>query len=274
MPLVIRLRTKNAIPLEVDSIRLETVRSQTVDQVKATAVQFGNKTPTLGEFFDVSGSAADDGHIVWEGDCSQVKLIGANLEGGRVTVEGNAGMHVGAEMTGGEVEVRGNAGDWVGAEMKGGRIRVRGNTGHCVGAVYRGGRRGMTGGEILIDGDAGNEIGHTMRRGLIAVRGKVGDAVGFNMLAGSVFLFGSAGIRHGAGMRRGTITFFGDDPAPPLLPTFRYACTYQPTFLRAYLLHLQSVGFVVAESCLTATYRRFNGDFLELGKGEILIRAK
>lgn len=255
-------------------MRLETARTQNVDQIKTTPVQFGNKTPALGEFFDVSGSATEDSHLVWEGDCSQVKLIGANLNDGRITVEGNAGMHVGAEMTGGEIEVRGNTGDWVGAEMKGGRIRVRGNTGHCVGAVYRGGRRGMTGGEILIDGDTGNELGHTMRRGLIAVRGRVGDAAGFNMLAGSIFVFGPAGIRHGAGMRRGTIGFFGDDPAPPLLPTFKYAGTYSPTFLRVYLLHLRKIGFDVPDSLLTAHYQRFNGDFLELGKGEILIRER
>jgi formylmethanofuran dehydrogenase subunit C len=272
MPLTIRLRTKNAIPIEVDSIRLETVRELSLDQIKATLVQYGNKTPTLGEFFDVSGSAAADNHLVWEGDCAQIKLIGTNWIAGRITVDGPAGMHLGAEMTGGEIEVRGNAADWVGAEMKGGRIRIRGNTGHCVGAVYRGGRRGMTGGEILIDGNTGNELGHTMRRGLIAVRGKVGDAAGFNMLAGSLFLFGSAGIRHGAGMRRGTIGFFGDDPAPPLLPTFKYSCTYRPTFLRVYLLHLRKIGFDVPEPCLTANYRRYNGDFLELGKGEILIR--
>jgi len=175
-------------------------------------------------------------------------------------------------MTGGEVVVTGNAADWVGAEMHGGRITVSGNAGHLVGAVYRGGRRGMTGGEILIHGNAGNEIGQTMRRGLIAIGGRSGDAAGFNMLAGSVLLFGETGIRPGAGMRRGTIALLGAEAVPDMLPTFRYATTYRPAFLRVYLMHLKSIGFPVPDECLDGGYRRYCGDFLEYGKGEILIR--
>lgn len=267
MPLEITLREQVSIPLEVDSIRLETVREMTADQVRALTVFHGNKEPELGEFFDVTGSAADN-EIVWAGDCSRVKLIGTHLSEGTVRVEGNAGMHLGAEMTGGSVIVNGDAADWVGAEMHGGRIHVRGNAGHLAGAVYRGGRRGMTGGEILIDGDAGNEIGHTMRRGLIAVGGNAGDAVGFNMIAGTILVFGSSGIRHGAGMRRGTIGLFGDAGKPDILPTFRYAGRYSPLFLRLYLNRLKELGFDV--SGIPEAFDRYAGDFLELGKGEIL----
>lgn len=273
MPLVIRLQNKTAIPVEVDSIRLETVRAQTPEEISATLVQYGNKQVPLGEFFEVSGSAAEDDEIVWEGDCSHVKLIGQKWDVGKITVNGNAGMHLGAEMTGGEIVVNGNVSDWVGAEMHGGRIHVHGNAGHLVGAAYRGGRRGMTGGEILIDGDAGNEIGHTMRRGLIAVGGRSGDAPGFNMIAGSIFLFGNAGIRPGAGMRRGTIVYFGTEQVPDMLPTFQFACTYQPVFLRIYLLELRKRGFAVADEFLDADYRRYCGDLLEYGKGEVLVRC-
>lgn len=271
MPLTLTLRSPTSIPLEVDSIRLETVRAQSPDEVRKALVQYGNKQKPLGEFFDVNGSAADDNHLVWAGDCSKVKLIGAGLTEGRVTVEGNAGMHLGAEMRGGEIVCTGNAADWVGAEMKAGRIRIRGNVGNCAGAVYRGGRRGMSGGELLIDGDAGNELGHTLRRGLIAVGGKAGDAIGFNLLAGTILVFGSAGLRPGAGMRRGTIALFGDDP-PAMLPTFRYACSYRPEYLRFYLLHLRRLGFPVPEQCWNASCRRYCGDLLKLGKGEILLR--
>ncbi|MDA1016018.1 MAG: formylmethanofuran dehydrogenase subunit C [Planctomycetota bacterium] len=273
MPLTIRLRNKTSIPVEVDTIQMETVRTQSADDVKATLVQNGNKQFPLGEFFDVSGSAGDDETMVWEGDCSHVKLIGTYLKSGTIIVDGNAGMHLGAEMTGGRIVVNGNAADWVGAEMHGGRIHVHGDAGHLVGAVYRGGRRGMTGGEILIDGSAGNEIGQTMRRGLIAVGGRSGDAPGFNMIAGSVLLFGEVGIRPGAGMRRGTIGFLGDVKSPDILPTFRYATTYRPVFLRYYLRRLQTLGFPVPVHCFSANYRRYSGDFLELGKGEILVRC-
>ena len=273
MALTIRLREKTSIPVEVDSIQMAQVRTQSADEVKATLVQYGNKQVPLGQFFDVEGSAADDEEIVWEGDCSHVKLIGANLVSGRIRVEGNSGMHLGAEMTGGEIIVNGNSGDWVGAEMHGGRIHVHGNVGHLVGSVYRGGNRGMTGGEIIIDGDAGNEIGHAMRRGLIAVGGRSGDAAGVSMIAGTILLFGEAGIRPGPSMRRGTVVFFDTASAPEMLPTFRQSGRCQPTFLRTYLLHLKSIGFPVPEGLLDASYQRFSGDFLELGKGEILVRA-
>jgi formylmethanofuran dehydrogenase subunit C len=273
MPLVISLRQKTSIPVEVDTVRLETVRGQSPDEVRSTLVQYGNKQLPLGEFFDVSGSAAEDDELVWEGDCSHVKLIGTHLSAGRVRVEGNAGMHLGAEMTGGEIVVTGNVGDWAGAEMHGGRIRIQGNAGHLVGAAYRGARRGMTGGEILIAGNAGNEIGHTMRRGLIAIGGRSGDAAGFGLIAGSIFLFGETGIRFGAGMKRGTIAVFPPGATLEIVPTFRYACTYQPVFLRFYLLHLRAAGFPVADEVLDAVWRRYCGDLLETGKGEILVRS-
>ena len=272
MPLQITITTDTTIPIEVDSIQMETVVTQTPGQVKATLVQYGNQQCELGQFFQVSGSA-EDHQIVWQGDCSRVKLIGSKLKSGKIRVEGNAGMHLGAEMTGGEITVEGDVTDWVGAEMHGGRIHVHGNAGHLVGAVYRGGYRGMTNGEILINGNAGNEIGNGMRRGLIAIGGRSGDAAGVNMIAGSVLLFGEPGIRPGAGMRRGTIGFFNTSTQPDMLPTFKYACTYRPVFLKFYVRQLMSEGFPVADDCLDADYQRFCGDFLELGKGEILLRT-
>ena len=273
MPLEITIRRQVSIPLEVDSIRLETVRVQSLDQIKKTTIFQGNKEPELGEFFDVRGSAADDNEMVWIGDCSKVKLIGTHLAEGKVRVDGNAGMHLGAEMTGGEITVTGDSADWTGAEMHGGRIRILGNAGHLVGAVYRGGRRGMTGGEILIHGNAGNEIGQTMRRGLIAVAGDVRDAVGFNMIAGTILVFGEAGIRHGAGMRRGTIGLFGGTDKPDILPTFRYSGSMTPLFLTLYLKHLRDVGFPVPEEFDDLQLSRYAGDLIELGKGEIFTRT-
>lgn len=273
MPLTLTVRETSSVPLEVDTVQMEGVRTQSPDQVQATLIQRGNKQVELGEFFDVSGSAADDETVVWSGDCSRVKLIGTHLSSGHIRVEGDAGMHLGAEMTGGEIIVSGNAGDWVGAEMHGGRIHVRGNAGHLVGAVYRGGRKGMTDGEILIDGSAGNEIGLNMRRGLIAIGGRAGDVAGGGMIAGSIFIFGEPGIRSGAGMKRGTIALFDTQAPHEMLPTFRYACTYRPVFLRPYLLHLRQRGFPMPVECLNARYQRFCGDFLELGKGEILTRV-
>src|SRR5207244_13554677 len=60
----------------------------------------------LGEFFAVDGDVGDQ-HILLEGDCGRVKLVGAGMKAGRITVRGNIGMHVGAEMLGGEIHVHG-----------------------------------------------------------------------------------------------------------------------------------------------------------------------
>lgn len=273
MPLVISPTTPSSIPLEVDTVRLETVREQSTDDVARTLIQRGNRQVELGEFFDISGSASDNA-MVWDGDCSRVKLIGSELTDGSIRVTGNAGMHLGAEMTGGEIVAEANVADWVGAEMHGGRIHVHGDAGHLVGAAYRGGRRGMTGGEILINGNAGNEIGHTLRRGLIAVGGRTGDAIGFNMIAGTIILAGNDhGIRPGAGMRRGTIAFLDPDGVPDILSTFQAAGRHPADFLNMYFAHLRGTGFPLPAGTSGATFERFTGDHLELGKGEILVRA-
>jgi formylmethanofuran dehydrogenase subunit C len=167
--------------------------------------------------------------------------------------------------------VDGDAGDWVGGEMQGGLIRVRGRAGHLIGAAYRGSARGMSGGTILVHGEVGNEIGHSMRRGLLAV-GAAGDLVGFNMLAGTILVFGSAGIRHGAGMRRGTIAFLGSE-SPPILPSFRWACRYRPEVMTLLLRHVRNGGFPMADDVATAGFDLYNGDLIEGGRGELLVRC-
>ena len=177
-------------------------------------------------------------------------------------------MHLGAEMHGGVIEVYGNTGDWVGAEMRGGHIHVHGDAGDLAGAAYRGSRHGMRGGVLLIDGRAGNEISATMRRGLIAIGGDVGDFAGVSLIAGSILVFGRAGMRIGAGMKRGTVALFG--PPPQLLPTFRFSCVYRPVFMPFFLKQLTNWGFTAAARHLHGSYRRYCGDRVALGKGEVL----
>lgn len=268
MPLELALLEAQSIPVEVDGISTTTVRNAKPDEIAALPVHQGNRQHALGDLFSINGSAADDETIVWQGDCSRVKLIGTGQSTGTTIVEGDTGMHVGASMTGGRIEVRGNAADWVGAEMQGGIIQIRGNAGHLVGAVYRGGRRGMKGGVILVEGDAGNEIGHTMRRGVIAVRGRTGDALAFNMIAGTVIALGETGIRPGAGMRRGSLVFAGE--APTMLPTFKAAGTERPAFLPFYARRLRQLGFPVDDELLGRDFRKYAGDYLALGKGEVV----
>lgn len=261
-------QSSTTIPVEAECLVPEQLAGKSAAEIAALPVQHGNTAVPLGEFFRVEGDAGDE-QIVIEGDCSRVKWIGSGMTRGRITIHGAVGMHLGAEMKGGVIEVHGPAGDWVGAEMRGGRIHVHGDAGHLVGAAYRGSRAGMRGGVILIDGKAGNEVGSVLRRGLIVIGGESGDFPGVSMIAGTLILLGRPGLRLGAGMKRGSIVVFQEPPQ--LLPTFRFDCVYQPVFLNLYLRQLQEWGLAVRPEWLAGFYRRYSGDLVGLGKGEVLV---
>lgn len=263
--------TTSAIPIDVEGITPERIRGMSLPEIEKLEISRGNRRVELAEFFRVSGDAADE-RIEWSGNLSGVHWIGAKMSSGTIRVEGNAGRHLGSGMRGGSIFVSGNTGDWLGAEMRAGTIRVHGNVSDQAGAAYRGSPRGMCGGTLLIDGNAGHEIGHRMRRGLIAVGVGCGDLAGFNMLAGTILLLGSAGKRTGAGMRRGTIGLFASPP-PSLLPSFRAACRLKaPVYLNLVLSELSRHEFPFDDELPRSEYDLLNGDLLEGGRGEILVR--
>jgi len=270
MPLEIRPKSKDTIPIEAEMLRPDLLANKTLDQIKELTVYYGNRRRQMSDCFELAGDASD-GTLELEGDFTCVKSIGQSMDWGRIMIRGPVGMHLGAEMRGGTIEVEGGAGDWVGAEMRGGLIRIRGDTGHLVGGSYRGSRSGMKGGVIVIDGNAGNEVGCGMRRGLIAVAGSVADFAGFNMIAGTIVVAGGFGIRCGAGMRRGSIVALGqENEQPVLLSTFRYDCLYRPQFLAIILRQLLTWGFPLAREAVGGQFRRYSGDLVALGKGEVL----
>lgn len=268
MALTLTYHTPQDVPVEVEGITPSSLAGKTRAEIDRLPVFVGNRSTPLAELFSVGGDL-HDGELHWEGALAGVHWLGAKMDTGHMYIHGPAGRHVGSQMTGGQIEVEGDAGDWVGGELRGGLIRVGGNAGHLVGAAYRGSRRGMTGGTILITGNAGNEAAHTMRRGLVAIGGQAGDLGGFSMLAGTLLVFGEAGIRFGAGMKRGTIGFFG--PRPELLSSFRHAGRYEPLALRLVLRHLQRHSFPLDEKLITCTFDLFHGDFIEGGRGEVLM---
>jgi len=268
MSLHVSLHTKPAVPLEAEVLCPDRVQGLTSVEVAKLLVYHGNEKAALGDFFKVSGSG--DSEIRIEGDLKRVKHIGAGMTHGRIEIEGPVGSHLGAGISGGEIRVHADVGDWVGPEMKGGRIFIEGNAGHMLGSAYRGSTVGMREGEIIVSGNVGNEAGNAMRGGLIAIGGDSGDFAGVNMLAGTIIVLGQLGIRTGAGMKRGSIVSMHD---AAVLPTFTYACTYHPLYLRFYLLHLLDLGLKVAEAQLLGRYRRYSGDSVELNRGELLIYA-
>lgn len=254
-----------SVPLEAENLSPDVMAELDHASVRALPVFLGNRQRRLDDFFEVEGAASDQLEI--RGDLSKVKWIGRAMSRGRITIHGNAGMHLGGYMKGGAIEVHGNVSDWLGGEMAGGHIHIHGNAGGQVGAAYRGSTKGMRDGIILIDGSAGLEVAMRMRRGIIAIGGVVRDFAGLQMKGGTLFLLGGAEIRTGAWMIRGTIVTL---KPIRLLPTFTYACDYNPTFLGVYAKHLKPLGLSIPVDANDGAYQRYTGDTAVPGKGEIL----
>lgn len=271
---VLRLRESVTLPVEAEAISPDRFAGLSQAQVAALPVLVGRRHRHLGDLFEVEGDGAAE--ILIEGDLSHVKRIGQAMTQGRIDIQGDSpagcmvGMHLGCEMRGGEIFVRGDVGAWAGAKMSGGTLWVHGSAGAMLGGPYIGETRGMRGGVIVVEGDAGPRAGERMRRGLIVIGGDAGELAGARLIAGSIVVLGLLGKRPGAGMKRGTIVALGG-LEDGLLPTFHYACTYQPVFLQTYLRRLQAMGLPITQEQIHADYRRFTGDVNTIGKGEILI---
>jgi formylmethanofuran dehydrogenase subunit C len=268
MSLTLSLHTPPEVPVEADCISPNRLVDANESAISSLTLLHGNEQTDLGDFFKVKGKY--DGEIRIEGDLSNVKHLGATMSCGRMVIDGNVGQHLGAGMSGGEIVVEGDAADWVAPEMRGGRVIIKGKAGHMVGSGYRGSTVGMQGGEIIVHGNVRNETGHVMRSGLIAIGGNSGDFTGVNMLAGTIIVLGEMGIRNGAGMKRGTILSMHDTH---MLPTFTYACTYHPTYVRMYLAYIKEMGLTITDKQLMGNYKRWIGDAVELNRGEILLLA-
>lgn len=247
----------------------EYVETLSLLDVAKLPVQLGNRREELGALFDVTGNPAS-GWMQFAGDTRNVKHIAAGMTHGTVFVENDAGTHAGARMSGGSLVIDGAAGDWLGAEMRGGDIEVRHSVGDQCGAAYRGSRRGMTGGTIFVRGSAGDELGLLMRRGLIVVGKDCGEFAGASMIAGSVVVLGTAGGRLGAGMKRGTIVA---GRVAELPPSFRYSCSFRPSFLRFYAKKLREWGATVPYYLERGDMHCYRGDLLHGGTGEVLTPA-
>jgi len=201
----------------------------------------------FGDLFELTGEPA--GRIRFTGNLGRIDRLGAGLSEGTVIVENGVGDETGLGMSGGVLDIRGDAG-----------IRT--------GAAAPGSKRGMLGGELIVRGSAGAETGSFMRRGTLVVVGSAGDRTALGMIAGNVIIVGAAGTATGLWSKRGSVVALGTITPPA---TYAYACTYQPTHLRLLLGHLRTAyNLPIHRRHITGLFRRFSGDFSELGKGEIL----
>jgi formylmethanofuran dehydrogenase subunit C len=209
--------------LEADNIKPDTFAGKSAAEIAKLHAYIGNTQYTLGDFFEVTGSAgstAADTSIVVNGDTSRMKYIGMKMTAGEVTVNGNADMYIGAWMQGGKITVKGNVDAFAGTGMTGGELHVTGNAGNYLGAAYRGDWRGMQGGTIRVGGNAGSDLGTYMLGGTIVVGGNVDVFVGTHQEGGTIIIKGNAKSKVGGQMVEGDIYVFGDIEV--MMPGFQY----------------------------------------------------
>jgi len=218
----------------------------------------GNKKKALGELFQIQGETEDSQENITlqiSGDLRKVRMIGANMTGGKILIKGDVGMHLGEKMEGGEIIVDGDADSWTGSMMTGGRIEVKGSVEDYLGAPYRGSRNGMKGGTIIVHGDVGNEAGCFMRGGVIKVYGDAKDFVGIHMTDGEILIMGDCQDRPGAEMLNGKIVICGH--VSSILPTFT-------------IEEIRKSVKVDGEK-IEGPFYRFIGDIADQGKGKLYV---
>lgn len=257
-----------AAPVDVQALHLPEIFKLSAGEIEHVALAAGKQLAALGEMCKVTCAAAEDDELAMSGDTRWLKHAGRGMASGRLVIDGDVGYGAGMEMSGGELEVLGNAGDGLGTAMQSGLIRLHGRAGDWCGAGLPGQPKGMTGGTILVGGNAGSFTGMSMRRGLVWVGGDCGNFCGDRLLAGTILCAGKVGRYSGRGMRRGSIVAGQMDPP---LPGFQAAGRADSEWLRIYARALERLGVDVPSGWLERSPRRFSGDHLELGKGEILV---
>ena len=266
MTIKLTLKQEPVVPLEAEVLSPSHLADLSHADICGLRLFHGKRQVRVDDFFAVDGERSDQVEI--HGDMHKVRWLGREMAHGQLTIHGRVGMHLGAYMKGGRIDVHGDASDWIGAEMKNGFIHVHGNGGGQIGGGYRGSLRGMKNGTIIVDGTAGLEVGLRMRRGTIIMGGVVRDFCGLQMKGGTIVLQSGAEIRTGAWMNRGTIISL---KPLQMLPTFRLACYYNPTFINVYSRHLKTLGVNLPYRAQDGTWARYSGDCSVPGKGEILV---
>jgi formylmethanofuran dehydrogenase subunit C len=241
---------------------------KTAVEIAQITLQCGKAVISVDELFDLSGD--DTLNIVFNNSFDKLDFIGKELDGGSITVNGDAGAYLGMGMKAGEIKVNGDVGLYAACEMKKGTLEINGNVGDFLGGALPGNKMGMKGGAIVIKGNAGARVGDHMRRGLILIEGNVGDYCGSRMTAGTIAVMGNAGRYVGYAMRRGTLLLWNK---PQLLASFNDCGLHTLGFLPLLFNSFKSINTKFADSSIAFNrVQRYAGDMSEIGRGEILVK--
>lgn len=266
--LTFTLKYKPDQRVDMSPLVCQKLANMTLAEIGALTLQNGKRKVRVDQLFDVTGSDAQD--IVIKNSFGKLDFIGKELEGGRITIEGDAGAYLGLGMKSGEIAVLGDVGLYAACEMKKGFITVNGNAGDFLGAALPGNKMGMKGGTILVKGNVGERAGDHMRRGNILIEGSAGDYCGSRMTAGTIAVMGQTGNYLGYAMRRGTLLLWNQ---PQASARFNDCGAHTLAFLPILFASFKKLNSKFADSSASFNrVRRYAGDMSEMGRGEVLVK--
>jgi formylmethanofuran dehydrogenase subunit C len=267
--LIFKLKIKPNQRVDMSPLVCQLLADKPINEIGAIKLQCGKVLIAVNELFHLSGS--DTQNIFIENSFEKLDFIGKGLEGGAITVIGNAGAYCAQEMKSGSITVEGNTGIFSACEMKQGLLTIQGNAGDFLGGAMIGNKQGMKGGTVIVKGNAGDRVGDHMRRGVILIEGNAGDYCGARMTAGTIAIMGSTGNFIGYAMRRGTLLLW---KMPRLSATFSDCGLHTLSFLVLLFKSFQKFDSKFAHSELAFNrVQRYGGDAAEIGRGEILVKA-
>ncbi len=268
--LTLNLKKRPDQRIDMSPLVCQKLKGLTLVEIGAIELQSGNRRVRVDTLFKITGDDAQ--HIVIAGSFNKLDYIGKELDGGKISVEGDAGAYLGQGMKSGLIHVQGNAGLYAGCEMKEGLIEIDGNSEDFLGGALPGNKQGMRGGAILVKGNVGERAGDHMRRGLILIEGDAGDYCGSRMVAGTIAVLGQTGRHLGYAMRRGTLLLWNK---PQLSATFNDCGSHTLAFLPILFSSFKKFNSRFADSMVAFNrVRRYGGDMAGMGKGEILLRLE
>jgi len=264
------LTQKIKLPLRVDVSTLvpAALAGLSVAEIEKLPLRLGSQPVHVADVFSVA--KGDGERLVFRTQDTGVEQIGAELSGGEIVVEGDAGIYAGRAMSGGTLRVNGNVGDFAGVSKSGGLLWVAGNGGDFVGAALPGRTSGVSGGAIVVEGSVGCRFGDRIRRGVVAALGNAGDFCGARAIAGTIWVRGQVGKAPAQGMKRATVLL---EHAPPPLPTFQDCGVLELPILRLLLPSLDKLAGTGLTAKSNFRAHRHLGCIGVDGRGEVLVLA-
>ena len=267
MPLTFAARAAPAQRLDLSALVQHRLAGLSQREIAKLDLATTREPALAGDVFAITGRGSDK--VRFAGTTSRCDYIGAEMIGGEIAVEGDAGIEAGRGMRGGRLVIRGSTGPLTGSGMADGRIEIGGDAGERLGGPRAGEMAGMAGGLIVLRGNAGARAGDRLRRGVIIVEGDTGGYAGSRMIAGTLIVAGRAGALPGYLQKRGTLLL---GAAARLSPGFVDCGVHDLTFMRL-LARWLAPHSAKAAALAARPIRRWQGDMAAAGQGELFLPA-